>query len=133
MWKLASRVEEAGVTITALTFNRLLSSHLVEGRADEAEALQPNPTLTPTLTPNPKLTSSPNPKPNSIPHQAEALQRLMADRGVEPDSMVKVAPWLCPSSAPVPPRNAPGGSGQLGTPRKCPAHWAPSHGLGCSS
>ena len=99
MWKLASRVEEAGVTITALTFNRLLSSHLVEGRADEAEA----------------------------------LQRLMADRGVEPDSMVKVVPWLCPSSAPVPPRSAPGGSGQLGTPRKCPAHWAPSHSLGCSS
>ena len=28
---------------------------------------------------------------------------------------------------------APDGSGQLGTPRKRPAHWVPSHGLGCSS
>ena len=32
-------------------------------------------------------------------------------------SMVKVPPWQCPSSAPVPPQGAPGGSGQLGTPR----------------
>ena len=37
------------------------------------------------------------------------------------------------SSAPVPPQGAPGGSGQLGTPRKRPAHWIPSHCLGCSS
>eukprot|EP00964_Phaeocystis_antarctica_P162903 scaffold138086_cov169-Phaeocystis_antarctica.AAC.1 len=29
--------------------------------------------------------------------------------------------WQCPSSAPAPPRGAPGGSGQLGTPRKRPA------------
>ena len=47
--------------------------------------------------------------------------------------MVKVPPWRCPSSAPVPPRGAPGGSGQLGTPRVRPRHWAPSHCLGCSS
>ena len=46
----------------ALTLTRLLSSHLVEGRADEAEA----------------------------------LQRLMADRGVEPDSVVKVPPLAVP-------------------------------------
>jgi hypothetical protein len=39
----------------------------------------------------------------------------------------------CPSSAPAPPQGAPGGPGQLGTPMKRPAHWAPSHGLGCSS
>ena len=47
--------------------------------------------------------------------------------------MVKVAPWQCPSSAPVPPRSAPGGSGRFGTPRKRPPHRAPSHCLGCSS
>ena len=33
-------------------------------------------------------------------------------------SMVKVTPWQCPSSAPVPPQGASGGSGQLGTPKK---------------
>ena len=32
----------------------------------------------------------------------------------------------------MPPQGAPGGSGQLGTPRKRPARWAPRHGLGCS-
>ena len=37
------------------------------------------------------------------------------------------------SSAPVPPQGAPGGSGQLGTPTKRSAHWAPSHSLGCLS
>ena len=47
-------------------------------------------------------------------------------------SMVKVPPWQRSSSAPVPPQGAPGGSVQLGTPRKRPAHWAPSHCLGCS-
>ena len=34
-------------------------------------------------------------------------------------SMVNVAPWQCPSSAPAPPR---GGSGQLHAPRERPAH-----------
>ena len=47
-------------------------------------------------------------------------------------SMVKVPPWQCPSSAPVPPQGAPGGSGQLGTPRERSAHWEPSRCLGCS-
>ena len=42
-------------------------------------------------------------------------------------------PWQCPSSAPVPPQGAPGGSGQLGTPRERPTHWVPSHCPGCSS
>ena len=37
----------------------------------------------------------------------------------------------CPNSAPAPLQGAPGGSGQLGTPRS--AHRAPSHCLGCSS
>ena len=48
-------------------------------------------------------------------------------------STVKVPPWQRASSAPVPPQGAPGGSGQLGTPMKRPAHWAPSHCLGCLS
>ena len=48
-------------------------------------------------------------------------------------SMVRVLPWQRTSSAPAPPQGAPDGSGQLGAPRKRPAHWAPSHCLGCSS
>ena len=48
-------------------------------------------------------------------------------------SMAKVPPGQRPSSAPVPPQGAPGGSGQLGTPRKRPSHWTPSQCLGCSS
>eukprot|EP00964_Phaeocystis_antarctica_P059754 scaffold35523_cov53-Phaeocystis_antarctica.AAC.3 len=51
----------------------------------------------------------------------------------EQDSTVKARSLQCPGSARVPPQGAPGGSGQLGTPRTRPAHWAPSHGLGCSS
>ena len=54
-------------------------------------------------------------------------------RSARRGSMVRVLPWQRPSSAPAPPQGAPGGSGQLGTPRKRPAHWAPSHCLGCSS
>ena len=46
---------------------------------------------------------------------------------------VKGQSGQCPSSAPAPPQGAPGGSGQLGTPRERPALWAPSHCLGCSS
>ena len=46
-------------------------------------------------------------------------------------ALSKCSPWLC--SAPAPPQDAPAGSGQLGTPRKRPTHWAPSHCLGCSS
>ena len=45
----------------------------------------------------------------------------------------KRLPWQCPSSPPVPPQGAPGGSGQVGTPRVRHSHWAPSHCLGCSS
>ena len=40
LWKLASRVEEAGVPITAFTYNQLIYVLLIEGRADEVEALQ---------------------------------------------------------------------------------------------
>ena len=42
---------------------------------------------------------------------------------------VKVTPRQCRSSAPAPPQGMPRGSGQLGTRRKRPAHWAPSHCL----
>ena len=47
--------------------------------------------------------------------------------------MVEAPSWQRPSTAPVPPRGTPGGSGQLGTPRERPARWAPSRCLGCSS
>lgn len=47
--------------------------------------------------------------------------------------MVKVQSGHCPSSAPVPPQGKSGGFGQLGTPMKRTAHWAPSHCLECSS
>ena len=36
--------------------------------------------------------------------------------------MFKVPAWRCLSSAPAPPRDAPGGSGRLGTPRVRPGH-----------
>ena len=51
----------------------------------------------------------------------------------EHNSMVKVAPWQRPSSAPVPPRGTPGGSGQLDTHRKRPCHRASSNCLGSLS
>ena len=62
------------------------------------------------------------------PHeQPHALSCLTARSKCRP-------PWQQrPSSAPAPPQGVPGGSGQLGTPRERPAHWAPSHCLGCSS
>ena len=54
--------------------------------------------------------------------------------GADPNnSMVKVPLWQGPSSPPTPPQGAPGGSGQLGTPRKRPPYWVPPHCLGCSS
>eukprot|EP00964_Phaeocystis_antarctica_P127642 scaffold91332_cov90-Phaeocystis_antarctica.AAC.1 len=39
----------------------------------------------------------------------------------------------CPSSAPVPPQGAPGGSEQHGTPMQRPAHWAPSGPSHCAA
>jgi len=47
-----------------------------------------------------------------------------------PAAWSKVPPWRCPSSALAPPQGAPDGSGQRGTPRMRPSHWAPSHCLG---
>ena len=67
---------------------------------------------------------------NSIPPNSELnfeVELLGATAGS------KCAPWQCPSLAPVPLQGVPGGFGQLGTPRKKPAHLAPSHCLGCSS
>ena len=45
----------------------------------------------------------------------------------------KCPPWQCPSSPPVPPQGAPGGSGRLGTPGARPSRWESSHRLGGSS
>ena len=49
-------------------------------------------------------------------------------------SMVTVPPWQRPSSAPVPPQGAPGGSGLAARHSEGggPGHWAPSHRLGWS-
>ena len=47
-------------------------------------------------------------------------------------SRVKVPPWQCGRSTPVPPRGTRGGSRQPGTPWERPCHWPPSHRLGCS-
>ena len=55
----------------------------------------------------------------------------LGDFGIAASS--KCRSWQCPSSATAPHEGAPGGSGQLRTPRKRPAHWAPCHCLGCSS
>eukprot|EP00964_Phaeocystis_antarctica_P058973 scaffold35000_cov53-Phaeocystis_antarctica.AAC.3 len=50
-----------------------------------------------------------------------------------PAAWSKCPPWQCPSAAPVRSQGAPGGSGQLGTPRERLGHRASSHCLGCSS
>ena len=50
-----------------------------------------------------------------------------------PTAWSKCPPWRCPSSAPVPPQGAPGGSEQLGTPSQRSVLWAPSRCLECSS
>eukprot|EP00964_Phaeocystis_antarctica_P052066 scaffold30445_cov54-Phaeocystis_antarctica.AAC.2 len=100
------------------------------------------------MDPNP----SPSPSPKMTPNPNQALERGIACtpgymhfistavvnvRQIRffkaTCSMVKVPPWQCPSSAPVPPQGVPGGSGQLGTPMQRSAHCAPRHCLGCSS
>ena len=45
----------------------------------------------------------------------------------------RAPPWQRPISAPAPPQAAPGGFGQLSTPRRRAAHWAPRRCLGCLS
>ena len=95
------------------------------------------------------LVPNPNPKPNltltlaltlalalapTLTLTLTRMRALCSDQEWERlASVVKVQSGQGPSSAPVPPRGTPGGSGQLVTPRKRPAHWAPSHRLGCSS
>ena len=109
----------------------------------------PSPNPNPDPSPNPNPDPSPNSNPDLTRYGVKGMapQRFPALQpryGTIPYSlspgeeqtlsrMVKAPPWQRPSSAPMPPRGAPGGSGQLGTPRKRPAHWAPSHCLGCSS
>ena len=51
---------------------------------------------------------------------SEATSVLAVAQNLVPQHLVKAFPWQCPSSALVPPQGAPGGSGQLGTPRKSP-------------
>ena len=48
-------------------------------------------------------------------------------------SRVKVPFLAAPQPDSCASQCTPDGSGRLGTPRKRPAHWAPSHCLGCSS
>ena len=110
------------------------------------------PTPTPTLTLTLTRTRTPNLEQALAAHESLApptstsfkialhdpalVQRLLrlpahGFKAVEwHGSMVKVAPRQCPSSAPVPPQGAPGGSGQLGTPGKRPAHWVPATASG---
>ena len=108
--------------------------------------LHPNPNPSPSPSPNPSPYPSPYPNPNPNPtptptpkpDQVLDLQDARRVEGSIPTqlgrlSTVMVPPWQCSSSPPAPPQGAPGGSGRLGTPRKRPSHWAPSHGLGCSS
>ena len=81
-------------------------------------------------------------RPGSASPRAAPLTtaRVQSSHGFEPAGfkhpcrrMVKAPLWQRPSSASVPLQGAPGGSGQLVTPRKRPAHWAPGHRLACSS
>ena len=63
----------------------------------------------------------------------EGVVRMRSSSVPPHDHTVLPPPRQGPSSAPAPPQGASGGYGQLGTPRKTPAHWAPRHCLGCSS
>jgi len=65
-------------------------------------------------------------RPASRPHAG--LRHLRRPRAAAPQLRSQ-----CPSHARVPPQGAPGGSGQLSTPMKRLAHWAPSHCPRCSS
>ena len=61
------------------------------------------------------------------------LNHRYGRRGAPARSKCCCPPWQRPSSPPVAPWRAPGGSGQLGAPRARPRHWARSHCLGGSS
>ena len=62
------------------------------------------------------------------PSEVAPLSSLLFAEMAQP-TCSKCPPWQCPSLPPVPPQGAPGGSGQLGTPRVRPSHGVPSHRL----
>ena len=61
----------------------------------------------------PRSASHHPPKPQQYPPS----RRPSPSRRCRARARSRCLPWPCPSSAPVPPQGAPGGSGQLGTPR----------------
>ena len=98
----------------------------------------PNPNPNPNSNPDPHPHPNPDPIPNSNPSNPNQVRgpkfdpklhtghigwkrtsyALHSDDGSKWRSMATVPlPWQRPSSAPVPPQGAPGGSGRLGTPR----------------
>ena len=71
--------------------------------------------------------------PHDPQHPGDYSRAKASPRPLARTAWSKCPPWQCPSSPPVPPQGAPGGSGQLGTPRVRASYWAPSHRLGGSS
>ena len=128
-----------------------------EGLSDGAAAAQPAGASPPAAAP-PKLSSKgsggeakgpngepkPKPKPATVTLKAWHLKRLGKKTSTlkvewpplaapaRPLCLLR-APWQRPSSTPVPPQAAAGGSRQLGTPRVRPSHWASGRSLGGSS
>ena len=119
---------------------RRTSPHLAAPDPDPNPDFKPKPSPNPdpshTPNPRPSLNLSPHHRPTQAPprsgsHAANEYCRHLSDG---PLTMVKCPPYQCPSSLPLPsPQGTPGGSGQLGTPRVRPSHWARSHRLGGSS
>ena len=72
------------------------------------------------LAPHTYLPPSGHRKQQNAATVEQGMQTLPPPRSYR--SMVKVTPWQRPSSAPVTPQGAPGGSGQLDTLKKRPAH-----------
>ena len=77
------------------------------GRRQAAPAVVPH-------TPVPHTPVPQAPEPHT---RTPALPSGAAMLRVRAAAWLKCPPWQCPSSPPVPPQSAPGGSGQLGTPR----------------
>eukprot|EP00964_Phaeocystis_antarctica_P041450 scaffold23688_cov51-Phaeocystis_antarctica.AAC.4 len=93
--------------------------------------LTPTPTPTPTPTLTLTLTLSRCAKERFCLTTAAASSYTLTTRDAPTTSSsssrgwgstLKVPPWQCPSSAPVPPQGAPGGSGQLSTSRERATH-----------
>ena len=68
-----------------------------------------------------------------IPEKAGSFRRFISHIEPQRGQSAPPPPWQRPSSAPAPRQGTPGGSGQLGTPRKRPCHRAPRHCFGFSS